>query len=89
MTELLNKNKVKALKYTGKMALQDKVQAGSKFLKGDASVLEAFELGVDNPRVVRVGCWVCYFKSLDGLVERKAWLQTPYCTLMNTLMTSV
>ena len=62
MTELLNNNKVKALKYTGKMALQDKVQAESKFLKGDASVLvatEAFELGVDNPRVtqvVRVGC---------------------------------
>ena len=62
MTELLTNNKVKAIKYTGKMALQDKVQAESKFLKGDASVLvatEAFELGVDNPRVtqvVRVGC---------------------------------
>ena len=44
------------------MALQDKVQAESKFLKGDISVLvatEAFELGVDNPRVtqvVRIGC---------------------------------
>lgn len=49
MTELFSNNKVKASKYTGKMALQDKVQAESKFLKGDTSVLvatEAFELGV-------------------------------------------
>ena len=62
MTELLNTNSVKVIKYTGKMALQDKVQAESRFLKGDISVLvatEAFELGVDNPRVtqvVRIGC---------------------------------
>jgi len=56
MTELLNNNSVKAIKYTGKMALQDKVQAESRFLKGDISVLvatEPFEFGVDNPRVIK------------------------------------
>ena len=40
-----------AIKYTGKMTLQDKVQAVSRFLKGDISVLvatEAVKLGVDN-----------------------------------------
>ena len=63
MTDLLKNNGIKALKYTGQMALPDKMLMEQKFLKGDnVSVLvatEAFELGVDNPRitqVVRVGC---------------------------------
>jgi len=62
MTELLNKNGTKALKYTGQMEMTDKMQVERKFLKDDVSVLvatEAFELGVNNPRitqVVRVGC---------------------------------
>ena len=62
MTDLLNKNNVSAIKYTGQMALEDRVSAENRFLKGDTSVLvatESFELGVDNPRitqVVRIGC---------------------------------
>ena len=62
MTDLLNRNNVSAIKYTGQMALEDRVSAENRFLKGDASVLvatESFELGVDNPRitqVVRIGC---------------------------------
>ena len=44
------------------MALEDRVSAENRFLKGDTSVLvviEFFELGVDNPRItqiVRIGC---------------------------------
>jgi len=62
MTELLNNNGVKVIKYTGKIALQDKIQAESMFLKEDISVLvatEAFELGVDNRRVTQVITFGC------------------------------
>ena len=44
------------------MALEDRMSAENRFLKGDTSVLvatESFELGVDNSRVsqvVRIGC---------------------------------
>ena len=47
MTDLLKNNGIKALKYTGQMALPDKMLTERKFLKGDdVSVLvatEAFE----------------------------------------------
>lgn len=62
MTDLLNKSNVSAIKYTGQMALEDRISAENRFLKGDTSVLvatESFELGVNNPRitqVVRIGC---------------------------------
>ena len=88
MTELLTNNKVKAIKYTGKMALQDKVQAESKFLKGDASVLvatEAFELGVDNPRVtqvVRVGCP----RNLGVLLQEFGWAGRKEGMIANALL---
>ena len=60
MTELLSPNSVNTIKYTGKItlqdrvqavSLQDKVQAVSRFFKGDISVLvatQAVELRVDN-----------------------------------------
>ena len=88
MTALLNNNKVKALKYTGKMALQDKVQAESKFLKGDASVLvatEAFELGVDNPKVtqvVRAGCP----RNLGVLLQEFGWAGRKEGMVANALL---
>jgi len=62
MTQLLNKSKTSAMKYTGHMKFDDRVLVEKKFLKGDAAVLvatEAYELGVDNPRitqVIRIGC---------------------------------
>jgi len=62
MTELLNKSKTSAMKYTGHMKFDDRVLVEKRFLKGDASVLvatESYELCVDNPRitqVVRIGC---------------------------------
>ena len=62
MTNFLSKNTVNVMKYTGQMALEDRVLAENRLLKGDTSVLvatESFELGVDNPRItqiVRIGC---------------------------------
>lgn len=35
MTDLLNKNNVSAIKYTGQMALENRVSAENMFLKGD------------------------------------------------------
>jgi len=62
MIDLLNKSNVSAIKYTGQMALEDRMSVENRFLKGDTSVLvvtESFELGVDNlkvTQVVRIGC---------------------------------
>ena len=95
LCELLNTNSVKAIKYTGKMALQDKVQAEHRFLKGVISVLvatEAFELGVDNPRitqVVRIGCPRNLGVLLQefGCADRKEGMIAKHCcTSMNMLM---
>ena len=41
MTDLLNNSDVSAIKYTGQMALEDRVSAENGFLKGDTSVLVA------------------------------------------------
>jgi len=81
MTELLNKSKTSAMKYTGHMKFDDRVLVEKRFLKGDASVLvatESYELSVDNPRithVVRIAqeTSVFFYKSLTMLAEKKLW----------------
>jgi len=55
---ILQTDKVKAAKYTGQMKLEDRTSTETKFSKGDIPVLvaiESSELGVDNPKVIRIG----------------------------------
>jgi len=62
VTEFLNRDGVKAGKYTGKMKVEDREKAEKNFIQGDTKVLvatESYELGVDNPnlnQVIRIGC---------------------------------
>ena len=62
VTEFLNRDGVKAGKYTGKMKVEDCEKAEKNFIQGDTKVLvatESYELGVDNPnlnQVIRIGC---------------------------------
>ena len=57
IVSILQTDKMKVAKYTGQMTLEDRTSAETKFSKGDVPVLvatEAFELGVDNPKVKQV-----------------------------------